>query len=241
MIMEEYGIVEDFILNTEINEDSVAQTKAFLLGRMKEEMRLAEEYYDQERQVYEARGLPLDWIQRYEPNEINLYMDSVGGLALSGIGLATFIDTHSAEFDIQTIASGEIASIALPIFMAGRYRMCYPNTTFIYHTVRGGGGYTLQEKIDQVKDMKRIQKIYDNYIIDWSILDKKTLKKWKKKNLDIVITAKEALAYGIVDEIIGLSPEEHFKITGFELDPTEVDPNRDYVDENGVEYTIIEE
>ena len=66
-----------------------------------------------------------------EVGGINLYINSLGGEAHSGIGIADAILT--SKIPVDTFCLGTAQSMAFLIFVSGSFRKCYPHSTFMYH------------------------------------------------------------------------------------------------------------
>lgn len=68
--------------------------------------------------------------------EITLFLTSSGGDASAGFA---FLDLmRGANVNLTTIALGEVDSIAIIVFLAGRRRLVGPHTTMFFHQPRRG-------------------------------------------------------------------------------------------------------
>lgn len=132
--------------------------------------------------------------------DISLYINSPGGSVTAGLGI---LDTMNfIKCDVSTICIGECASMAAVLLSAGTKgkRFCLPNSMVLIHQP-SGGAQGQQTEIAIVADFMlktrdRLNKILaDNtgQTIERIQLDTER---------DNYMTAEEAKAYGLVDEII---------------------------------------
>lgn len=137
-----------------------------------------------------------------EMQGINLYINSFGGNAYSGIGIADAI--LASKIPINTVCLGTAESMAFLIFVSGSYRKCYPHSTFMYHPLSQGDidDSPIPHIATKIKEDMRLQKIIDGILIDRTALTAQKLDTVKKTNSVWYIPAKEALKLRIVDKII---------------------------------------
>ena len=137
--------------------------------------------------------------------KINIFINSPGGDAFSGLALADQIErAKRLGFEITMEASGIIASAAVPIFAVGTKgkRFAAPGTVFMVHEAsiwKWPGRETASDirsqgrLMDIIRD-RYIEKMSANTILskeDWEMLELKTT--W--------FSAKEAKEWGLVDKI----------------------------------------
>lgn len=130
--------------------------------------------------------------------DIYLYINSPGGSVTSGLAIydtIKYVNSH-----VITIGIGMCASMGAFLLSSGNKRYALPNCEIMIHEPLGGAsGQASDIKIvsDQILKLKqRINKILSKNT-------KKSLSKIEKDTLkDNYMTAKEALEYGIIDEII---------------------------------------
>lgn len=140
-------------------------------------------------------------VKKTQVEPIRLIINSFGGEVYSGLALIDVIE--NSETPIYTVCHGSAMSMALIIYAAGHQRYASTNATFMYHEA----AYPVEGKVvhhkQELKEVERIDKICDEYLLSKSKLTLKQLKAVKDKQKELyfdVITAKE---YGIVDEILG--------------------------------------
>ena len=130
--------------------------------------------------------------------DIYLYINSPGGSVTSG--LAIYDTINYVKSKVITIGIGMCASMGAFLLSSGNYRYALPNCEIMIHEPLGGAsGQASDIKIasDQILKIKQIiNKIFAKNT-------KKSILKVEKDTLkDTYMTAKEALDYGLIDEII---------------------------------------
>jgi ATP-dependent Clp protease protease subunit len=140
--------------------------------------------------------------------DINLYINSPGG-DVSAL-LAIYDTMQYIKPDVSTIVMGLAASAAAVLALAGApgKRFALPNARILLHQPHGGAqGQAVDIEI-QAREITRLRKLLDGII---STHTGQALEKVEKDtDRDFILTADEALAYGVIDEIItrrGITPE----------------------------------
>ena len=132
--------------------------------------------------------------------DISLYINSPGG-DVSAL-LAIYDTMQYIKPDVSTIVMGLAASAAAVLLLAGApgKRYALPNSRVLLHQPHGGAqGQAVDIEI-QAKEIIRLRKLLDKIISQHT---HQTLEKVEKDtDRDFILTADEALTYGVVDEII---------------------------------------
>jgi ATP-dependent Clp protease protease subunit len=140
-------------------------------------------------------------LESEEPDkDINLYINSPGGdiTALFAIyDTMQYIKPH-----VSTIVMGQAASAAAVLLLAGTKgkRYALPHSRVLLHQPHGGAqGQAVDIEI-QAKEMTRYRKLLEQLIAEHTgqPLDKVV----KDTDRDFILTAEEAVEYGVVDEVI---------------------------------------
>ena len=132
--------------------------------------------------------------------DINLYINSPGGDITS---LFAIYDTMQyIKPDVSTICMGQAASAAAVLVLAGTKgkRYALPHSRILLHQPHGGAqGQAVDIEI-QAKEITRYSKLLEELIAEHTgqPLDKVE----KDTDRDYILTADEAVAYGVVDEVI---------------------------------------
>ena len=132
--------------------------------------------------------------------DINLYVNSPGGDITS---LFAIYDTMQyIKPDVSTICMGQAASAAAVLVLAGTKgkRFALPHSRILLHQPHGGAqGQAVDIEI-QAKEITRYRKLLEELIAEHT---GQTLEKVAKDtDRDYILTADEAVAYGVVDEVI---------------------------------------
>jgi len=132
--------------------------------------------------------------------DINLYVNSPGGDITS---LFAIYDTMQyIKPDVSTICMGQAASAAAVLVLAGTKgkRYALPHSRILLHQPHGGvQGQAVDIEI-QAKEMTRYRKLLEELIAEHT--GQPLEKVSKDTDRDYILTAEEAVEYGVVDEVI---------------------------------------
>ena len=143
----------------------------------------------------------LLFLESQDPKkEIKLYINSPGGSVTAG--LAVYDTMQFVKCDVSTICVGMAASMGATLLAAGKKgrRFVLPNSEIMLHQVMGGAeGQAVEIEISArhiIKVKDRLNKILAKHT-------GKSLKDIERDtDRDFFMSAEEAKAYGLVDEII---------------------------------------
>jgi ATP-dependent Clp protease protease subunit len=148
-----------------------------------------------------AISATLLWLDHQSDKDISLYINTNGGSVSDG--LFTIYDTMQyIKSPVQTVVIGEAYSAGAVILAAGTpgKRMAFPNAEIMLHELQsevGGSGSEI------AKESKRLQRMADTLYEIVSRHTGQTVDKIKDDcSEDFFLTAKEALAYGLIDKIV---------------------------------------
>ena len=135
--------------------------------------------------------------------KMRLFINSGGGSAFDGLAVADMMKKAIADgVEINTEASGLIASAAVPIFAVGQHRCATMGTMFMVHSAKLYKLFSAEGKADlkaQHKMMTLLEDRYNTVLESHSNLSKKD---WADKAEKTTwFTASEALKWGLVDEV----------------------------------------
>jgi ATP-dependent Clp protease protease subunit len=132
--------------------------------------------------------------------DINLYINSPGGDITA---LFAIYDTMQyIKPDVSTIVMGQAASAAAVLLLAGTKgkRYALPHSRVLLHQPHGGAqGQAVDIEI-QAKEIVRYRRLLDEIIAQHT--GQPLEKVSKDTDRDYILTAEEAVAYGVVDEVI---------------------------------------
>ena len=132
--------------------------------------------------------------------DISLYINSPGGVITAG--MAIYDTMRFVKNDIVTICIGQAASMAAILLAAGTHgkRFALPNSRVLLHQPLGGFQGQATDILIHADEIKRVKEL----TID--ILTEHTGRVRKKVATDIerdfILTAAEAMKYGVVDKVI---------------------------------------
>ena len=146
----------------------------------------------------------LLFLNRENPErEIQMFINSPGGDAFSGLALADQIERARRKgFRITAHASGIIASAAVPVFAVCNERFAAPGTIFMVHEAalwKWPGRETASDIRSQNELMHLLRERYIGKLTANSKLDKDKWEELEKKTT--WFSAEKAMDWGLVDKI----------------------------------------
>ncbi|MFV0338902.1 MAG: ATP-dependent Clp protease proteolytic subunit [Chthoniobacterales bacterium] len=132
--------------------------------------------------------------------DINLYINSPGGSVTAG--LAIYDTMQFVTCDVTTYCMGMAASMASVLLCAGAKgkRFALPNSDIMIHQVRGGAEGPASDVERQIDFMFKLKKRLNGIIANHT---GKTAEQVEvDADRDNYMTAEEAKAYGLVDEVV---------------------------------------
>ena len=134
--------------------------------------------------------------------DINFYINSPGGGVNAGLGI---YDTMNAiPNNINTICMGMAASMGAFLLSSGDRRMALPNSTIMIHQPLGGARGQTTEILIQAEEILKLKRILTAIIA--ANCGRSFEEVWKDCERDNYLTARQALNYGLIDEISYLLP-----------------------------------
>ena len=143
----------------------------------------------------------LLFLESENPNkEINFYINSPGGLVTAGLGI--YDTMQYINPDVATICTGMAASMGAVLLCAGEKgkRTALKHSRVMIHQPLGGAS---GQASDIEITAREIQKLKNElYEIIASHTGKSFKEVWKDSDRDYWMTAEEAKAYGMIDEVL---------------------------------------
>jgi ATP-dependent Clp protease, protease subunit len=137
--------------------------------------------------------------------EISMYINSPGGVVTSG--LAIYDTMQYIRPAVQTLCVGQAASAASLLLCAGKkdMRFCLPNSRILVHqpsaSFYGSAQDVARHAQEILKLKRRLNEIYAKHTGQPIEAVEKALDR------DTYMTAEEAKAFGLVDQVMGRRPE----------------------------------
>ena len=136
--------------------------------------------------------------------DINLYINSPGG-DITGL-LAIYDTMKYIKPDVSTFCFGQAASAAAVLLGAGTKgkRFALPHARVLLHQPWGGVGGQASDIEIQAREMLRMKDMLNAILAGdtGQTIEKIT----KDTDRDYIISAEEAVAYGLIDEVISARP-----------------------------------
>ena len=144
-----------------------------------------------------------------EERIIYIQINSVGGSVSDG--LAIYDAMNNTDAIISTVAIGMAASMGAFLLSAGTrgYRKATQHCEILIHQPLGGVSGQASDMVIAVNHIERTKKLLNKILSENTGKSIKTIR--KDTDRDNIMTAEEALAYGLIDEIIP-SPNKAQKV-----------------------------
>ncbi len=137
--------------------------------------------------------------------DINLYINSPGGVVTGGMAIYDTMNLLSC--DVVTYCVGMAASMATVLLTSGTKgkRYALPNSRVMIHQPTGGAGGQTSDISIAAKEILRWKRTLNRIIAKHT--GKLEAQVEKDSDRDYYMTAEEAKAYGIVDNVISIRTE----------------------------------
>ena len=132
--------------------------------------------------------------------DISIYINSPGG---SFTALTAIYDTMQfVKPEIQTICMGQAASAAAVLLAAGTKgkRLALEHARILIHQPSGGGEGQSSDIEIQAREILRMRDLLEQMLADHS--GQEVAKVRKDIERDKILTAREAVEYGLIDEVV---------------------------------------
>ena len=201
LTLDSYGKIVSSYMNPMIIEErqlNVAQMDVFSRLMMDRIIFLGCPINDEVANIIQAQLLFLD-SNGYD-SDISLYINSPGGEVYAGLGIYDTMQTIAS--DVHTINTGLAASMASILLAAGTKgkRSALPHSRVMIHQPMGGAS---GQASDIEITAREILKLKDELYQSLAEHTGKTFKQIvKDADRDYWMTSKDALEYGMIDEIV---------------------------------------
>lgn len=139
--------------------------------------------------------------KKKRPGNLTLIINSPGGELSSAFALIDMM--KGSKIPVYTLGIGEISSCGLLTFMAGEkgHRIITPNTSILSHQYSWGSYGKEHELIARVKEYNNTSERMLAHYKKCTGLSEKVIKEILMPPEDVWLSAKEAVKYGIADQI----------------------------------------
>ena len=141
-------------------------------------------------------------IETYDPFE--LYISTPGGTAVDMFAIYDTMRMVKEDCEIHTVGLGKVMSAGVVLLAAGTKgkRKIGANCRVMIHSVIGGHHGSIQNLENEMEEVRWVQDQYNKALCAETDLTPRMLKRLLSKNVNIYLTAQEAVDYGIADIII---------------------------------------
>ena len=155
-------------------------------------------------EVYEDPEDPQSPVKEVVYKPIEFKISTWGGCAR---GMFAVYDTMRAvreQCEISTYGLGKVMSAGVLLLAAGTKgkRKIGKNCRVMIHSVRADQYGALHNLENEFEETKWLQEQHTNSLVEESYLTKRHLKKLLDRKVNVYLTAKEAVEYGIADIIV---------------------------------------
>lgn len=141
-------------------------------------------------------------LETYDPFE--LYISTPGGTAVDMFAIYDTMRMVQEDCEIHTVGLGKVMSAGVVILAAGTKgkRKIGANCRVMIHSVIGGHHGSIQNLENEMEEVRWVQDQYNKALCAETDLTPRMLKKLLAKNVNVYLTAQEAVDYGIADIIV---------------------------------------
>ncbi|MBO4906792.1 MAG: ATP-dependent Clp endopeptidase proteolytic subunit ClpP [Bacteroidaceae bacterium] len=200
-VMDDIISTQNQYLNPYILEErqlNVTQMDVFSRLMMDRIIFLGTQIDDYTANTLQAQLLYLDSVDAGK--DISIYINSPGGSVYAGLGIYDTMQFISS--DVATICTGMAASMAAVLLVAGTEgkRSALPHSRVMIHQPLGGAQGQASDIEITAREIQKLKKELYTIIANHSHTDYD--KVWADSDRDYWMTAEEAKAYGMVDDVL---------------------------------------
>lgn len=201
MVIDDVIKTQDQYLNPYILEErqlNVTQMDVFSRLMMDRIIFLGTQIDDYTTNTLQAQLLYLDSVD--SGKDISIYINSPGGSVTAGLGIYDTMQFISS--DVATICTGMAASMGAVLLVAGAEgkRSALPHSRVMIHQPLGGVQGQASDIEIEAKEIQKFKK--ELYTIISNHSHQSFEKVWNDSDRNYWMTADEAKAYGMIDEVL---------------------------------------
>ncbi len=201
MVVDDVIKAQNQYLNPYILEErqlNVTQMDVFSRLMMDRIIFLGTQVDDATANILQAQLLFLD--SNDPGKDISIYINSPGGSVSAGLGIYDTMQFIGS--DVSTICTGMAASMAAVLLVAGAEgkRFALPHSRVMIHQPMGGAQGQVSDMEITLNEIQKLKKELYTIIADHAHVAYE--KVWADSDRDYWMTAEEAKAYGMIDEVM---------------------------------------
>ena len=132
---------------------------------------------------------------------IKMYISTHGGVVSDMFSILDVMDMIKRNCEIQTVGIGKVMSAGVLMLANGTKgsRKIGKNCRVMLHSVISGHHGSFPNIENEMKETKELQEMYFDYLCSCTKLTRRKIKKLLLNNVDVYLSAEEAIKYGIAD------------------------------------------
>ena len=139
-----------------------------------------------------------------ERKPIQFYLNTYGGSADDMFSIYDVMNFAKTRCDVVTCGLGKVMSAGVLLLAAGTKgkRRIGANCRVMIHSVIGGHHGAIHDLENEMEEVRWVQEQYNKALCAETDLTPRMLKKLMSRNVNVYLTAQEAVEYGIADIIV---------------------------------------
>jgi len=135
---------------------------------------------------------------------IEFYLSTYGGSADDMFALYDIMRGIRQESEIHTFGLGKVMSAGVLLLAAGTKgkRKIAKNCRIMIHSVAAGNHGNLQDLTNELEAISDLQKMYTKCLVAETNMTKSDIKEMLQRNVNVYLSAEEAVKLGIADIIV---------------------------------------
>ena len=141
-------------------------------------------------------------VETHKPFE--LFISTPGGTAVDMFAIYDTMRMVKEDCEIHTIGMGKVMSAGVLLLAAGTKgkRKIGANCRVMIHSVIGGHHGSIENLENEMEEVRWVQQQHNKALCEETDLTPRLLKKLLSRNVNVYLTAQEAVEYGIADIIV---------------------------------------
>jgi len=133
-----------------------------------------------------------------------MYISTHGGIVSDMFSIIDIMQKIKKDCSVETVGIGKVMSAGVLILASGSKgrRKIGKNCRVMLHSVISGHHGSFPNIENEMKETKALQEMYFDYLCSCTKLTRNKIKKLLLNNMDVYLSAEEAIKYGIADEYL---------------------------------------
>ena len=133
-----------------------------------------------------------------------VYISTPGGVVSDMFSILDIMEMIKRGCDIETVGIGKVMSAGVLMLASGTkgMRKIGRNCRVMLHSVISGHHGSFPNVENEMRETKELQDMYFDYLCSCTKLSRRKIKKLLLNNVDVYLSAEEAIKYGIADDYL---------------------------------------